>query len=114
MLDDYKAFTNKNLPLWIFAACDIMAFDGVENNIGVSTVTDDDGGAVAVYGTTRTVYENYNRLINNAYLRYVLSSNNGKPMTLGEASRLAKNELIKLGSYNGDVTVNKLQVCTPR
>ena len=109
MLDDYKAFTNKNLPLWIFAACDIMAFDGVEDNIGVATVTDDDGGAVAVYGTTRTVYENYNRLINNAYLRYVLSSDNGKPMTLGEAQRLAKNELIKLGSFNGDVTVNKLQ-----
>ncbi len=109
MLDDYKAFSNKNLPLWIFAACDIMAFDGVEDNIGVSTVTDDDGGAVAVFGTTRTVYENYNRLINNAYLKYVLSSNNGKPITLGEAQRLAKNEMITLGSYNGDVTVNKLQ-----
>lgn len=109
MLDDYKSFTNKNLPLWIFAACDVMAFDGVEDNIGVATVTDDDGGAVAVYGTTRTVYENYNRLINNAYLRYVLSSNDSRPMTLGEASRLAKNELITRGSLGGDVTVNKLQ-----
>jgi len=109
MLDDYKAFTNTNLPLWIFAACDIMAFDGVADNIGVATVTDDDGGAVAVFGTTRTVYENYNRLINNAYLRYVLSSKDGTPMTLGEAQRQAKNELVKLGSFNGDVTVNKLQ-----
>ena len=109
MLDDYKAFTNTNLPLWIFAACDIMAFDGVADNIGVATVTDGDGGAVAVFGTTRTVYENYNRLINNAYLRYVLSSKDGKPMTIGEAQRLAKNELVKLGSFNGDVTVNKLQ-----
>ena len=109
MLDDYKAFTNTNLPLWIFAACDIMAFDGVADNIGVATVTDGDGGAVAVFGTTRTVYENYNRLINNAYLRYVLSSKDGTPMTLGEAQREAKNELVKLGSFNGDVTVNKLQ-----
>ena len=109
MLDDYKAFTNTNLPLWIFAACDIMAFDGVADNIGVATVTDGDGGAVAVFGTTRTVYENYNRLINNAYLRYVLSSKDGTPMTLGEAQRQAKNELVKLGSFNGDVTVNKLQ-----
>ncbi len=109
MLDDYKAFTNKNLPLWIFAACDIMAFDGVADNIGVATVTDEDGGAVAVYGTTRTVYENYNRLINNAYLKYVLSTDKGTPMTLGEAQRQAKNELVKLGSFNGDVTVNKLQ-----
>lgn len=109
MLNDYKAFTNKNLPLWIFAACDIMAFDGVAENIGVATVTDKDGGAVAVFGTTRTVYENYNRLINNSYLQYVLSSENGKPMTIGEAQRLAKNELIKRGAGNGDITVNKLQ-----
>ena len=109
MLNDYKAFTNKNLPLWIFAACDIMAFDGVAENIGVATVTDDDGGAVAVFGTTRTVYENYNRLINNAYLRYVLSSKDGKPMTIGEAQRLAKNELITRGAGGGDITVNKLQ-----
>jgi len=108
-LNDFKTFSNKNLPLWVFAACDIMAFDGVEENIGVSAVTNSRGGAVAVYGTTRTVYENYNRIINEAYLKHVLSQTDGKPVTLGEAQRLAKNEIIRLGSRNGDVTVNKLQ-----
>lgn len=105
-LDDFKAFTNKNLPLWVFAACDIMAFDGVEDNIGVTAMTNPNGGAVAVFGTTRTVYENYNHILNKAFMKYVLGTMDGKPTTIGEAQRLAKNEVIRLGS---DPTVNKLQ-----
>ena len=105
-LDDFKAFSNKNLPLWVFAACDIMAFDGVEDNIGVTAMTNSGGGAVAVFGTTRTVYENYNHILNKAFMKYVLGTTNGKPTTIGEAQRLAKNEVIRLGS---DPTVNKLQ-----
>ena len=105
-LSDFKAFSNKNLPLWVFAACDIMAFDGVEDNIGVTAMTNSNGGAVAVFGTTRTVYENYNHILNKAFMKYVLGTVNGKPTTIGEAQRLAKNEVIRLGS---DPTVNKLQ-----
>ena len=109
MLSDYKAFTNKNLPLWVFAACDIMAFDGVEENIGVTAMTNADGGAVAVFGTTRTVYENYNHILNKTFMKYVLSTADGKPMTMGEAARMAKNEVTRLGNNGGDPTVNKLQ-----
>ncbi len=105
-LRDFQAFTNKNLPLWITASCDIMAFDGRTDNIGETAVLNANGGAIAFYGTTRTVYSYYNGLINRAYLRYVLSTDNGKPVTLGEAQRLAKNYLITSGS---DKTVNKLQ-----
>lgn len=105
-LDDFKAFSNKNLPLWVFAACDIMAFDGVEDNIGVTAMTNPAGGAVAVVGTTRTVYENYNHVLNKAFMRHVLSTVDGKPTTIGEALRLAKNEVIRQGT---DPTLNKLQ-----
>ena len=94
------------MPLWITASCDIMAFDGRTDNIGETAVLNANGGAIAFYGTTRTVYSYYNGLINRAYLRYVLSTDNGKPVTLGEAQRLAKNYLITSGS---DKTVNKLQ-----
>lgn len=105
-LADFKAFSNKNLPLWVFAACDIMAFDGVEDNIGVTAMSNPGGGAVAVFGTTRTVYENYNHILNKAFMRHVLGTVDGKPTTIGEAQRLAKNEVIRLGS---DPTLNKLQ-----
>ncbi|HBN47257.1 MAG TPA: Por secretion system protein [Prevotella sp.] len=105
-LSDFEAFTNTNLPLWITASCDILPFDGTTPTIGETAVTSSKGGAVAFFGTTRTVYSNYNKSINMAFLRYVLSLSDGKPVTLGEAQRLAKNQMI---TSRQDTTVNKLQ-----
>lgn len=98
-LSDFTSFANANLPLWITAACDIMAFDGVEQNIGVSSFLNSNGGSMAFYGTTRTVYANYNRFINRAFLRRVLShTSDGKAMTIGEAHRLSQNDIM-LGRF---------------
>ena len=33
-ITDFQNFTNKNLPLWITASCDIMPFDGTIATIG--------------------------------------------------------------------------------
>lgn len=93
-LNDFAEFKNTNLPLWVTAACDIMPFDGVTDNIGEATLLNENGGAVAFYGTTRTVYANCNKLMNRAFMRRVLSTKNGKPLTIGEAHRLAQNDLI--------------------
>lgn len=105
-LNDFNNFTNTNLPLWITASCDIMAFDGTEENIGEVAVRNAKGGAVAFFGTTRTVFTNYNKMINQAYLKHVLSTDNGEPISIGEAQRRAKNQMIEDGA---DRTVNKLQ-----
>lgn len=105
-LADFASFTNKNLPLWITASCDIMPFDGVAENIGEATILNPKGGAVAFFGTTRTVYAYYNKRINMAYLKYVLGREDGKDISIGEAQRLAKNYLITSGQ---DLTTNKLQ-----
>ncbi len=106
-LSDFKSFTNDNLPLWITASCDIMPFDGVSETIGEAAVLNADGGAVAFFGTTRTVYSNYNKSINMAFLRLVLShDDDGCAMTIGEAQRQAKNLMITGGQ---DLTTNKLQ-----
>ena len=105
-LNDFANFTNKNMPLWITASCDLMPFDGVDETIGETAVLNAKGGAVAFFGTTRTVYATANKVINMAYLRHVLSTVDGKPVTIGEAQRLAKNELIEKGT---DKSTNKLQ-----
>lgn len=105
-ISDFKEFTNTNLPLWITAACDIMPFDSNCENIGETAVLNENGGALAFFGTTRTVYASYNAYINTAFLKHVLSTDDGKPVTLGEAQRLAKNEMITTGK---DKTQNKLQ-----
>ena len=106
-LADFKQFNHTNLPLWITASCDIMPFDGTEETIGETAVLNSKGGAIAFFGTTRTVYASGNKLINMAFLRHVLTIENGRPITIGEAQRRAKNEMIT--SRNGDKSENKLQ-----
>ncbi|MGN0069956.1 MAG: type IX secretion system sortase PorU [Prevotella sp.] len=109
-INDFMNFKNTNLPLWITASCDIMPFDGLEATIGEEAVLNEKGGAVAFYGTARTVYADRNKLMNMGFLKHVLSFKDGKPITLGEAQRLAKNELISDGQgADKDHTVNKLQ-----
>ena len=106
-LNDFEAPYSLRLPLWVTASCDIMPYDGQEENIGEAAFFNDKGGAIAFYGTTRTVYQSYNRLMNMAFTRFVLSQDKtGKPMPIGEAVRLAKNELI---TTKQDQTPNKLQ-----
>lgn len=106
-IKDFADFNNTNLPLWITASCDIMPFDSGNETIGETAVLNPKGGAVAFYGTTRTVYQNYNKLINLAFMNYLLGKDdNGEYVTLGEAQRLAKNYLLTSGK---DREENKLQ-----
>ena len=106
-LEDFEDINSMRLPLWITASCDIMPFDGQEENIGEACFFNKKGGAIAFYGTTRTVYQNYNRLMNLAFTRNVLSlDSQGLPIPIGEAVRRTKNELI---SQRKDLRENKLQ-----
>lgn len=101
-LPDFQASTSLRLPLWVTASCDIMPFDGQEANIGEAALFNPNGGAIAFYGTTRTVYQAQNRLMNHSFTRYVLSKDDaGRPLPIGEAVRLTKNELITTGVFTG-------------
>ena len=106
-IKDFASFKGTNLPLWVTASCEIMPFDSNEETIGEKALLNPEGGAVAFYGTTRTVYAPQNKKINSAFMEYVLTCDkNGKPITLGEAQRQAKNYLVKNGI---ETTKNKLQ-----
>ena len=93
-LSDFSESRTSNLPLWVTAACDIMAFDGVAETIGEAAVLNEKGGAVAFYGTARTVFTSANKYINHAFMKRVLSMQDGKPIALGEAHRLAQNDVM--------------------
>ena len=120
-LADFAAATSMRLPLWLTASCDIMPFDGREENIGETALFNSKGGAIAFYGTTRTVYQPQNKLMNLAFMHNVLSTDEqGRPMPIGEAVRQAKNELVTTGVFLGydsrgreiwstDLSENKLQ-----
>ena len=104
---DFAEATSMRLPLWLTASCDIMPFDGQEDNIGETAMSNKRGGAIAFFGTTRTVYANYNEAMNPAFTRYVLGTDGDSPrMAIGEAVRRAKCDLVDMGR---DTTPNKLQ-----
>lgn len=106
-ISDFSTTASKNLPLWVTASCDIMPFDGQTSNIGETALFNSKGGAVAFFGTTRTVYTNYNLSMNKQFTHYVLGNDaNGSAISVGEAARLAKNALVTSGADN---TPNKLQ-----
>ncbi len=105
-INDFQSFTNTNLPLWITASCDVMPFDGTVPTIGETAVLNANGGAFAFFGTTRTVYSNYNKRMNEAFLTNILDTSGDTFVTLGEAQRLTKNYLVTSGQ---DRTTNKLQ-----
>lgn len=110
-ITDFENFRNANLPLWVTASCDIMPFDGVVSTVGETALLNANGGAVAFYGTTRTVFAQENKYINRAFMRRVLSTVNGKPITIGEAHRLAQNDVMTGAAKEGesDRTQNHLQ-----
>ncbi len=113
-LTDFQTPNSLRLPLWLTASCDIMPFDGQEENIGETCMLNPQGGAVAFFGTTRTVYAQYNGYMNRAYTRYVLGRDaEGRRYTIGEAARLAKNLLMTPSAQGNDIgmdqTANKLQ-----
>ena len=101
-LADFESSTTTHLPLWVSASCDIMPFDGQEDNIGETVMLNPRGGGVAFFGTTRTVYANYNEAMNLNFTDYVLRPG----YTIGEAVRQAKCDLVSQGR---DTTPNKLQ-----
>ena len=120
-LSDFNITSSMRLPLWMTASCDIMPFDGQEENIGETALFNAQGGAIAFFGTTRTVYQPQNRLMNLAFTRQVLSlDEDGLMMPIGEAVRRAKGELVTTGIIVGyqpngqpiwstDKSENKLQ-----
>ena len=120
-LPDFSTTTSLRLPLWVTASCDIMPFDGQEDNIGETALFNKQGGCIAFFGTTRTVYQPQNRLMNLAFTRQVLNRDEkGLMMPIGEAVRRAKSELVTTGIIIGyqkngqpiwstDKSENKLQ-----
>ena len=119
-LNDFSTPTSLRLPLWLTASCEIMPFDGQEDNIGETALFNKKGGCIAIYGTTRTVYQPQNLLMNLSFTNHVLRTDDeGKPYPIGEAVRLTKNELITTGvvtydsqgnpQYSVDRSENRLQ-----
>lgn len=96
-ISDFAKATSMRLPLWFTASCEILPFDTQGANIGETAMSNAMGGAIAFYGTTRTVYADYNKVMNNAFMKHLFAETDGRLNTIGEAVRHAKNELMATG-----------------
>lgn len=105
---DMSELRSNHLPFWITASCDIAPFDCPLSSFGLNLFNNTQGGAIGMLSTTRTVYASLNITVNRAFARYVLAcSPQGIPYSVGDALRLAKNELVTTGG-NVDFSANKL------
>ncbi len=104
---DMAECTSPRLPLWVTASCDISPFDLADGSLGEEAILNPVGAAVAMFTTTRTVYQSHNSLINRQFMQNVLRRDeNGRATAIGDAVRKAKVNLISGGS---DLSENKLQ-----
>lgn len=102
-LEHLRDVVGANLPLWFTAACDVMPFDSRLDHLGRAAVLNPKGGAIAFVGTTRTVFASGNSLMNRAFTKAVLGSDEtGRRNRIGDAMRQAK---VALG---GSTDENKL------
>lgn len=98
LTEDFRNAKGTKLPLWVTCACDVMPFDGQKENIGETAVLNPDGGAMAFYGTARTVYASQNLYMNRFFMQYLFAKDSGgRRYRLGDAIRLAKNAIINEG-----------------
>ncbi len=105
---DAASLSSPRLPFWITASCDIAPFDQPLANFGCNLMSNENGGAIGLLSTTRTVFSYQNKLINQCFSKYVLDSDGaGRAYALGDALMLAKNELVSTGGMT-DRTANKL------
>ena len=109
--ENFETIKSTRLPLWVTCACDVMPFDSNNSNIGEAAVLNPTGGALAFYGTTRTVFASQNYNMNRYFMQYLFARNTtGKEgrNRIGDAIRLAKNSIISDGREAGYME-NKLQ-----
>ena len=110
--EDFETCKGTRLPLWVTCACDVMPFDAYGSNIGETAVLNPKGGALAFYGTTRTVFASQNYNMNRYFMQYLFATSTTgtvkKRNSIGDAIRLAKNSIISDGREAGYLE-NKLQ-----
>ncbi len=105
--DIVNNFSNQyRLPLFITATCDFAPYDNpTANSLGENLITRPKTGAIALMTTTRVVFANSNRIINNNYLKIALQPDaTGRYKSLGEAVQASKNLTY---TSSGDITNNR-------
>lgn len=98
-MSDIVVLNNREkLPLFITATCDFSRFDLPDRTAGEWLVVNPNGGAIASLTTVRLVFSSANDALNRAAFDYLFLNKHNGPITMGEITRLTKN------NANTDIT----------
>lgn len=106
-----KEMTNQIWPVFITATCDVCPYDKDENSVGEEFFRNENGGFIALYTTTRTVYTNGNEDINRELLNEFFTPGEDGKVRLGDVIRRAKATLQYNEKGNIVSDPNKLKYC---
>jgi hypothetical protein len=95
-LSTIAGWTNKTrLPVFLTATCELARFDDPEfNTAGEILVMNPNGGAIAMFTTTRIVYTGANDELNKAFFQVAFDDENIEDLSLGQLNMLMKNDAI--------------------
>ncbi len=87
-----------HLPIWTLATCDSYAFDRLSDGIAEAMLYNPNGGAIAVVGSSRTVYADSNHYLNLAMGKAFAAATGNT--TIGQIYRQAQNEVMETPDVN--------------
>jgi len=82
-------------PVMFFATCDVFGFDRRDDNFCETLLYKDNGGAVALIASGRTVFQEYNQMLNLAFANMLFKPENRIGLTYGQIFQKAVNESYK-------------------
>jgi len=90
---DIAAWKNKNeLPVFVTATCEFSRFDNPERfSAGEMVILHPDGGAIAMYSTTRLALSTSNQHLDTSFFRHLMDKQHGEYVTMGDLIRISKN-----------------------
>lgn len=102
-LDDINSWNNTSkMPLFLTATCEFSRFDDPERtSAGEYVLLTENGGAIAMFTTTRVVYSSPNFDLNEAFLQqmFALEKNEAFP-AMGDLIKKAKNNTVNAQNTN--------------
>lgn len=98
-LSTIASWTNKTrLPVFLTATCELARFDDPEfNTAGEILVMNPNGGAIAMYTTTRIVFTGANDELNRGFFEVAFEDETIDDLSLGQLNMLMKNDAIQDG-----------------
>ncbi|MDP1621560.1 MAG: type IX secretion system sortase PorU [Bacteroidales bacterium] len=94
---DILSWKNKDkLPVFVTATCEFSRFDNPERyTAGEMLIMQPNGGAIALYSTTRLAFAGLNIMLNTSFFRHFMDRTpDGDYIKMGDLIRLSKNDIL--------------------